>query len=134
MIGLRAEAHVAAQRKNFQPHTGNGLQLRWLAGAMHLIEILLPLNDNSGRPFDAGNYAAIRQTLTERFGGLTAFTRSPAQGTTTNGGKTVHDDIVVFEVMTEKLDVSWWRGYRRQLEREFRQDAIVARASAVTLL
>lgn len=101
---------------------------------MHLIEILLPLNDNSGRPFDAGKYAAIRQHLTERFGGLTAFTRSPAQGTTTDGGKTVHDDIVVFEVMTEKLDVSWWRNYRRQLEREFRQDAIVARASAVTLL
>jgi hypothetical protein len=57
-----------------------------------------------------------------------------AQGTTTDGGKTVHDDIVVFEVMTEKLDVSWCRGYRRQLEREFRKDAMVARASTVTLL
>jgi hypothetical protein len=101
---------------------------------MHLIEILLPLKDNSGRPFGAAKYAAIRQHLTERFGGLTAFTRSPAQGTTTDSGKTVHDDIVVFEVMTEKLDPSWWRSYRRQLEREFRQDAIVARASAVTLL
>lgn len=101
---------------------------------MHLIEILLPLNDNSGRPFDAAKYTAIRQQLTERFGGLTAFTRSPAQGTTTDAGRTVHDDIVVFEVMTEKLDLSWWRDYRHQLEREFRQDAIVARASAVTLL
>ena len=101
---------------------------------MHLIEILLPLNDNSGRPFDAAKYAAVRQQLTERFGGLTAFTRSPAQGTTTEAGETVHDDIVVFEVMTEKLDVSWWRDYRHQLEREFRQDTVVARASAVTLL
>ena len=68
---------------------------------MHLVEILLPLNDNSGRPFAAEKYAAVRQHLTERFGGLTAFTRSPAQGTTTGGGKTVHDEIVVFEVMTE---------------------------------
>ena len=101
---------------------------------MHLIEIFLPLNDNGGRPFDAAKYAAIRQHLTERFGGLTAFTRSPAQGTTTDDGKTVHDDIVVFEVMTETLDVSWWRSYRLQLEREFRQDTIVARASVVTLL
>jgi hypothetical protein len=101
---------------------------------MHLVEILLPLNDNSGRPFAAEKYAAIRQHLTERFGGLTAFTRSPAQGTTTGGGKTVHDDIVVFEVMTETLDVPWWRNYRRQLEREFRQDEIVVRASTVTLL
>jgi hypothetical protein len=45
---------------------------------MHLIEILLPLNDNNGRPFKAAKYAVIREHLTERFGGLTAFTRSPA--------------------------------------------------------
>jgi hypothetical protein len=32
------------------------------------------------------------------------FTRSPAQGTTTGTGRTVHDEIVVFEVMTETLD------------------------------
>jgi hypothetical protein len=105
-----------------------------VAPAMHLIEIFLPLSDNNGRLFDAEKYAAIRQDLTARFGGLTAFTRSPAQGSTTDGGKTVHDDIVVFEVMTEKLDAAWWRRYRRQLEHEFRQDVIVARASAVTLL
>jgi hypothetical protein len=99
-----------------------------------LIEIFLPLNDNDGRRFDCAKYAAIRHHLTERFGGLTAFTRSPAQGTTTDGGQTVHDDIVVLEIMTEKLDMQWWSHYRRHLEREFRQDAIVVRASAVTLL
>jgi len=31
---------------------------------MHLVEILLPLNDNSGRPFGAEKYAAIRPHLT----------------------------------------------------------------------
>ena len=101
---------------------------------MHLVEILLPLNDNSGRPIGADKYAAVRQHLTERFGGLTAFTRSPAQGTITDGDKTVHDEIVVFEVMTEALDVRWWNNYRHQLERDFRQDEIVVRVSAVTLL
>jgi hypothetical protein len=101
---------------------------------MHLVEILLPLRDNEGRPFAADKYAAIRQYLTERFGGMTAFTRSPAEGTTADHRGTVHDDIVVFEVMTETLDQTWWHDYRRQLEREFRQDEIVVRASAVTLL
>jgi hypothetical protein len=96
---------------------------------MHLIEILLPLNDNSGRPFAAEKYAAVRQHLTERFGGLTAFTRSPAQGTTKGRGKTVHDEIVVFEVMTEALDFGWWRNYRLPLEQDFRRDEIVVRAS-----
>lgn len=54
---------------------------------MHLIEILLPLNDNEGRPFESEKFSAIRESLTERFGGLTAFTRSPAQGTTREGGQ-----------------------------------------------
>lgn len=101
---------------------------------MHLIEILLPLNDNSGQPLGAEAFEAVRQHLTDRFGGLTAFTRSPAQGTIRDGGKTVHDEIVVFEVVTETLDAAWWRSYRRELERDFRQDEIMVRATSVTLL
>src|SRR6201746_1122196 len=101
---------------------------------MHLVEILLPLHDNSGQSFEAEKFAEVRRHLTERFGGLTAFTRSPAEGTTTESGKPVHDEIVVFEVMTEALDVFWWGSYRLHLEREFRQDQIVIRASTVTLL
>src|SRR3978361_159940 len=101
---------------------------------MNLIEILLPLHDNSGQTFEPEKYTEVRQHLTERFGGLTAFTRSPAQGTTTESGRPVHDEIVVFEVMTDALDVSWWGSYRLHLEREFRQDEIVIRASTVTLL
>jgi hypothetical protein len=101
---------------------------------MHLVEIFLPLNDNDGRPFGTEKYAEVREHLTARFGGLTAFSRSPAQGTTSDGGKTVHDEIIVFEVMAEILDASWWKSYRLQLEREFRQDEIVVRASTVTLL
>jgi hypothetical protein len=101
---------------------------------MHLVEIFLPLNDNGGRPFGTEKYAEVREHLTERFGGLTAFSRSPAQGTTSDRGKKVHDEIIVFEVMTETLDAAWWRSYRLQLERDFRQDEIVVRASTVTLL
>jgi hypothetical protein len=101
---------------------------------MRLVEIFLPLNDNSSRPFGTEKYAAVRAHLTERFGGLTAFSRSPAQGTTSNGGKMVHDDIIVFEVMTETLDAAWWGSYRLHLERVFRQDEIVVRASTITLL
>jgi hypothetical protein len=41
--------------------------------------------------------------------GSAACWLSPAQGTTTGGGKTVHDEIIVFEVMTEALDAGWWR-------------------------
>jgi hypothetical protein len=91
---------------------------------MHLVEIVLPLNDNEG-PFDSEKFAALRERLTERFGGLTAFTRSPAQGTIREGDKTVRDEIVVFEVLTETLEQSWWTSYRRRLEGDFQQDKII---------
>jgi hypothetical protein len=36
--------------------------------------------------------------------------------------------------MTDTLDRPWWQGYRADLERRFRQDAIVVRASTVEML
>jgi hypothetical protein len=86
---------------------------------MHLVEILLPSMTTADGRSPLKNMPQSRQHLTERFGGLTAFTRSPAQGTKTGGGKTVHH--VVFEVMTETLNAGWWKNYRLQLERDFRQ-------------
>jgi hypothetical protein len=101
---------------------------------MHLIEIFLPLRDNEGSPFAAGNYADIRKTLTEKFGGLTAFSRAPADGTDKEGGRERHDELVVFEVMTDAPERGWWSAYRKELERRFRQDRILIRMSEVTLL
>jgi hypothetical protein len=102
---------------------------------MHLVQILLPLFDNEGRPFAREHYAHVRHELTERFGGLTAFTRAPAEGLWKDDeGETAHDDVVVFEVMVRRIDRGWWRDYRHVLEREFRQDVIVIRAQDIELL
>jgi len=101
---------------------------------MHLIQILLPLYDNAGNRFGEELYGGVRRELTERFGGLTAFTSAPAQGLWKDAGETKRDDIVVFEVMTKELDAGWWRGYRQRLEKAFRQDEIIIRAQAFALL
>ncbi|HKF99763.1 MAG: hypothetical protein ACJ8FU_12585 [Xanthobacteraceae bacterium] len=101
---------------------------------MQLVQILLPLYDNSGQHFGEELYTQMRRELTERFGGLTAFTSAPAQGLWTSEGKTHRDDIVVFEVMADELDTQWWSHYRQKLERMFRQDTIVIRAQAVKIL
>jgi hypothetical protein len=61
---------------------------------------------------------------------VTVFTRAPAEGETKAAGGKVHDDIVVYEVMTEKIDRHWWKLYRESLERTFQQDEIVVRAIA----
>jgi len=97
--------------------------------------LLLPLYDNVGRAFAAEHYTAVRAELTERFGGLTAYSRAPAQGLWQDeNGPTRRDDIVVYEVMTDTLDRDWWRAYRRTLERRFAQDELVIRSQEVERL
>lgn len=100
----------------------------------HLIQILLPLSDNEGQPFSHSEYTRVRSELTEQFGGMTAFTRGPAEGLWEENGETTRDDIVVFEVMTSDLSDRWWNGYRRTLEARFRQESIVIRAQEISLL
>jgi len=103
--------------------------------ALHLVEIFLPLSDNEGRAFGPELFADVRRELTQRYGGLTAFSRAPALGLwKQDQGQTARDDIVVLEVMAEELDRAWWRAYRMRLERDFRQDVIVIRASAVEVI
>lgn len=47
---------------------------------MHLVQILLPLFDNEGDALPAEHFDTVSRDLTERFGGVTAYTRSPDEG------------------------------------------------------
>lgn len=95
---------------------------------MYLVQLLLPLYDNAGQPFSAAAYAPLRAELTSRFGGLTAYSRAPAEGLWNEGGERRRDDIVVYEVMADRLDRAWWGALRQRLEREFAQQELVIRA------
>lgn len=102
---------------------------------MHLIQILLPVYDNDKQPFDRALFDETQRELTRSCGGVTAYLRSPAQGTwKKEGGQTDYDQVVILEVMAEQLDRAWWDDYRKQLEARFRQEKIVARASEIQLL
>jgi hypothetical protein len=100
----------------------------------YLVQILLPVYDNGGNHFPIDLYKDIRIKLTELFGGLTAYTRAPAEGLWNSGGTLKRDDIVVVEVMTQSLDRAFWAGYRRELEELFHQDQIVIRAQSYEVL
>ena len=93
-----------------------------------LVQILLPVYDNNGERFPSDLYNEVRAKLTDMFGGLTAYTRAPAEGVWESGTTLKRDDIVVVEVMVDSLDRTWWGAYRRDLKRLFRQDQIVLRA------
>jgi hypothetical protein len=98
---------------------------------VYLIEIFLPMSDNDGSPFAKQEYDRVRGELTERFGGVTAYIRSPAVGLwADDNGRVERDDLAMFEVMTDQLDRRWWAGYRERLEHQFRQEEIVMRATS----
>lgn len=102
---------------------------------MYLVQVLLPLYDNAQNPLPRDLYETVAGELTERHGGLTAYTRSPAEGFWRDAmEQTSLDEIVVYEAMVESLDVEWWQAYRKALERRFRQEKVVVRAQEIRLL
>ena len=102
---------------------------------MHVVEIFLPLKRNDGADQPRALFGEVRRELIERFGGLTAFTRAPAEGLWEDAdGSVDRDPIVIFEVMADRLDRAWWGDFHRRLEAMFEQEAIVIRASAMERL
>ena len=101
---------------------------------MKLIQIFLPLYDNSGKRFPARHYSVERDALVERFGGMTAYMRSPAHGLWRDGGRTQRDDMVILEVMVRRVDRKWWSHYRHLLQKRFRQKELLVRVQEVKVI
>lgn len=96
---------------------------------MYLVQVLLPLYDNTGRRLPPALHQTVRDELAARFGGLTAHTRAPAEGLwVTDSARVQRDEIVIYEVMTTHLDADWWRDYRVALEGRFAQQSVVVRS------
>lgn len=101
---------------------------------MVLIQLLLPASRTANADGQAP-LARTRRELAERFTGLTAYVRSPAQGLwTAPDGQIEHDDVVMVEVVTDTFDRAWWRPYAATLAERFGQDSIHLRAVPVELL
>ena len=101
---------------------------------MHLVQLLLPLYNNSGIQFEQKLYTDVRNELVDRFGGITAYTRAPVHGLWQESEQLVRDDLIIYEIMVEKLEEDWWRGYREILENRFQQLSLVVRAHQILLL
>jgi hypothetical protein len=103
---------------------------------MHLVQLLLPLYDNEGRATHGDELRRVRDELTERFGGLTVYSRAPAEGLweEPHDGERVRDDVVIYEVMVDYLDIEWWSAYRQSLERRLGQKELVVRALEIQRL
>ena len=92
---------------------------------MYLIQLLLPVN----RQRDRSAFAVTREELVDKFGGVTAYTRAPAEGVwVAPEGEEARDSVLMVEVLTEEFDRDWWRQYRSTLEARFQQQEIHVRA------
>ena len=93
-----------------------------------LVQIILPLFDNTGGKLPRHLFRETFDELTDRFDGLTAFTRAPAEGLWEDDkGRVVRDDVIVVEVMSGAPDDSWWMAYKATLARRFAQETILIR-------
>ena len=102
---------------------------------MHLVQMLLPLRDPQGKAYGRGIFDDLARELTGRFGGVTVYTRAPATGLwEEQSGEMVRDQVVVYEVMVDKLEPEWWSGFRTRLETQLGQEELVIRAHEIRRL
>jgi len=102
---------------------------------MMLIQLLLPSKSSTGEAILHEPIAETRAELVKRFGGVTAFLRSPARGAWTSPqGDVEQDDVVMVEVMAPQFDRTWWGEYAHVLAQRFGQQSIMIRASRVSVL
>lgn len=100
-----------------------------------LVQILLPIHYQRGGEVPAEQFARVRDELTQAFGGVTAYSRSPATGLWKRTEDEVErDQVIMVEVVVDRFDPRWWEEYRRDLERRFGQQEIHARALPMELL
>ena len=99
---------------------------------MHLVQLLLPTHHKDGTPVPAAEFAAVRLEFTDRFGGVTAYSRAPATGLWKRAEDDVEQDqVIMVEVVVEVFDRDWWAEYRATLEHRFGQEKIHVRALAM---
>ena len=89
---------------------------------MFVVELFLPLARGDGMPVASAEIEGIVAGMADRFGGATAFTRSPAEGLWKEADEVEHDRIVIVEVMVEEIDrpggaptdLVWKRNFNRR--------------------
>ena len=93
---------------------------------MYLIQILLPV---PSAPGDSSAFSKTREELADKFGGVTAYSRAPADGIWVSPqGEKDRDSVLMVEVFSADFDRAWWRAYQEVLAARFDQEEIHVRA------
>jgi hypothetical protein len=102
---------------------------------MNLIQIFIPQAKDQAQ-HGLKKYSDIRNRLIEKFGGLTEYDKAPASGFWEKNATEpiVCDQMIIYEVQCEEVDIAWWTELRLYLEKIFNQDQILIRAQTIQIL
>ena len=102
---------------------------------MKLIQIFIPLYDVEGNQFPGSIYESIKQLLTSKFDGLTIYQRSPAIGLwKENNHKTIKDDIIIYEIITEDVDKDFWLEFKKDKQEQLKQEELLIRSFEIQII
>jgi hypothetical protein len=101
---------------------------------MYLVQIFLPRADNSDEPFPREVFDRAKEELAQRYDGVTAYLQAPAEGLWGHGANKSDDNIILFEVMAEEIDLQEWSARRTEYEQCFRQKRILIRYMAIAVV
>jgi inorganic pyrophosphatase len=103
--------------------------------AIKLIQLFLPVVDRDGRPFPKKFFDQVKKKLAEKFDGLSVYTNSVADGYWKNDTNSIEkDQLLVYEVMANKIDLNYWAKLKASLEKQFKQELVVVRCLSMNLI
>jgi inorganic pyrophosphatase len=115
---------------------GNIIKKAWSDKEKNLqVQLFIPLRDPKGKQFAEKHFSDLTAELKENFGGVTVYSRAPATGQwKQEGGKTVTDKLLVYEVLLSNLDKKYWTKLKARLEKRFRQQELLVLITKVQKL
>jgi hypothetical protein len=100
----------------------------------HLVQLFLPVGHGGDATATVDALSAVRGELVEKFGGVTAHLRAPADGLWLDDGSIERDDVVIVELVVVTFDRAWWTSYKTTLEARFCQKSIHVRVMSLSVL
>ena len=88
-----------------------------------ITQLLIPKNDNVGRPFQKELYAAFHARMIRKFGGWTR--KGQAEGAWLAGsGRLYSDQHWIYEIGHKSRELRFWQEEKERLRTEFEQEEI----------
>lgn len=80
-------------------------------------------------------YKSIRLELTERFGRLTAYSRSPATGLWKDDDEELTvDKLIVYEVIANDFEKKFWKSFKEILKAQLKQEDKIIRCTGIDVV